>query len=522
MKRPAKIVLLAVLGLLVLAALAGIASRKRSAQTNLDQTRLALRQQGFKLDPAEFNFAVSVQDSARAFALDEAGVASRYLQILAEGINFLPPVNTNAALVMWNQPTLVYGHCTNLWTEMRAKLDEPVLEHACVAALSGPYRSRVSRRPDGGLDQVGGEALRLPTPLAARTLLALHEHDQARAWTNLLALSKLVAGWHPLPFEQDVLYWHHRRLVQAFGITWQALQARALTEPQLAMLQQEWESADFRGGLPEMAALARAQIELQYRRQAGYLLQKFRFRYMLSPKYVWWRLTSWAGEAAEGSGMLRDEEALLRLFRDREEDYCRVQDCSTWREIRTMPGLRTPPPGLTKLAALAPKLVASVTNRMEMRFRTLADVSARYSFGFVPPLEGQLWRLADSESRRRLLIAALALERYRLRHGSYPESLDALTPDLLPSQPLDFMDGAPLRYRHMQDGSFVLYSTGLDCIDDGGIGRKSGLLWANSGHDHTDLVWPCPASPAEIAVEAASRRQMPQADTIGRTFVPDQ
>jgi len=75
MMRPGKIVLLAIGGLLFLAALGGMVSRKHSAQANLERTRLALRQGGFKLDLAEFNFTVSAQESARAFALDEAGAA---------------------------------------------------------------------------------------------------------------------------------------------------------------------------------------------------------------------------------------------------------------------------------------------------------------------------------------------------------------------------------------------------------------------------------------------------------------
>ena len=212
--------------------------------------------------------------------------------------------------------------------------------------------------------------------------------------------------------------------------------------------------------------------------------------------------------------MLQDEEALLQLFSHCEQDYRRVQACSTWREIRMVPGLRTPPPGITNL-------VSSATNLMSYRSSALSSVYARYRFGFEPLMPGSLWRMADSESMRRLLVTALALERYRLGHGSYPASLDALSPELLPSRPLDFMDGAPLRYRHTQDGRFVLYSTGLDCIDDGGICRRPGLLWANSGHDHTDLVWPCPASPAEVAAEVATRRQLPQADSAGPTFVPD-
>jgi len=414
-----------------------------------------------------------------------------------------------------------------LWAELRAKLDQPRLERACRAAFYGPYRSRVATRPDarwaqvGGIEQVGGNACRLPDPLAARTILALQENDQARAWTNLLALTKLVAGWHPLPFEEDVLYWHNVNLVRAFGVTWQALQARTLTEAQLATLQREWESADFRSGLPEVAALARAEIEAEYREQARRPLPPFRFRYMLSPQDGWRRLTAWATEARLRRDMLQDEDALLQLFLHREEGYRRVQACSTWREIRTMPGVRKPPLGIANLLPLATNRVPTPPSLMSARASSLSSVYARYRFAFEPFMAGSLWRMADSESMRRLLVTALALERYRLGHDSYPASLDGLTPELLPGQPLDFMDGAPLRYRHMQDGRFVLYSTGLDCIDDGGIARRPDLLWANSGHDHTDLVWPCAASQAETAAEAASRRQSPQVVTTRRTFVPD-
>ena len=131
MKCTAKIVLLAVAGLLLLAALAGTAARKRSAQTILDQTRLALREQGFKLEALEFDFSVPVQDSARAFALDGFGKAC-YLP-LAETIDFLPPVGTNAALMMWDQPKLVAGSCADLWAELRESLF-----NRCLSAPVGP------------------------------------------------------------------------------------------------------------------------------------------------------------------------------------------------------------------------------------------------------------------------------------------------------------------------------------------------------------------------------------------------
>lgn len=108
---------------------------------------------------------------------------------------------------------------------------------------------------------------------------------------------------------------------------------------------------------------------------------------------------------------------------------------------------------------------------------------------------------AEAEARRRILVTAIALERYHNKHGAYPVSLDLLAPEFLKTVPVDFMDGRPLRYRLTGDGHFVLYSVGLDCVDDGG---KQPLPDAprmprNSEGFHVaptnvDIVWPRPAA----------------------------
>ena len=115
-----------------------------------------------------------------------------------------------------------------------------------------------------------------------------------------------------------------------------------------------------------------------------------------------------------------------------------------------------------------------------------------------------LGRAAEAEARRRLMVSAIALERYRGRHGSYPGDLQALVPELLPSPPLDFMDGKPLRYRLGSDGRFVLHSVGLDCVDNGGEMPSAGQ-WRDRLEggpamlisSDTDVVWPRPGSEAE-------------------------
>ncbi|TVQ33068.1 MAG: hypothetical protein EA376_03160 [Phycisphaeraceae bacterium] len=65
------------------------------------------------------------------------------------------------------------------------------------------------------------------------------------------------------------------------------------------------------------------------------------------------------------------------------------------------------------------------------------------------------------------VFVAIALELHQRRHGAWPESLEALTPGLLPRVPPDRFDGAPIRYR-LRDGEPVVYSVGANMKDNGG------------------------------------------------------
>ena len=81
-----------------------------------------------------------------------------------------------------------------------------------------------------------------------------------------------------------------------------------------------------------------------------------------------------------------------------------------------------------------------------------------------------------------LARVAIALERYRLAHGEYPESLDALAPQFIAKLPHDIINGQPLHYRRTADGQFVLYSVGWNETDDGGeVGfKKDGSVDINT------------------------------------------
>lgn len=95
-------------------------------------------------------------------------------------------------------------------------------------------------------------------------------------------------------------------------------------------------------------------------------------------------------------------------------------------------------------------------------------------------------KAARQEVTSRLAQVACALERHRLRHGSFPEHLDALVPAFLPSVPADPMDGHPLRYRPLDNGWFQLWSVGLNGRDDGGT------MSATGSDAEGDWVWPIP------------------------------
>jgi hypothetical protein len=58
-------------------------------------------------------------------------------------------------------------------------------------------------------------------------------------------------------------------------------------------------------------------------------------------------------------------------------------------------------------------------------------------------------------------ITALAIERYRLKEGRLPETMEALVPGYLPQVYLDPFDGKPLRYKRTEPG-YMIYTIGPD------------------------------------------------------------
>lgn len=86
----------------------------------------------------------------------------------------------------------------------------------------------------------------------------------------------------------------------------------------------------------------------------------------------------------------------------------------------------------------------------------------------LPSLSKSALKAAFAQSGVEMAAVACALERYRILHQKFPDSLDKLTPDLIAALPHDIINGKGLVYRLEADGHYVLYSVGWNQKDDGG------------------------------------------------------
>jgi tetratricopeptide (TPR) repeat protein len=125
-----------------------------------------------------------------------------------------------------------------------------------------------------------------------------------------------------------------------------------------------------------------------------------------------------------------------------------------------------------------------------------ADIVYRNPYNFLermllPSLGVAVRRFAYGQESVDLARVAIALERYRLAHGEYPKSLDALAPQFIVKLPHDIINGQPLYYRRTSDGQFVLYSVGWNETDDDGEVdlNENGVV----NRDKGDWVWQYPA-----------------------------
>lgn len=99
-----------------------------------------------------------------------------------------------------------------------------------------------------------------------------------------------------------------------------------------------------------------------------------------------------------------------------------------------------------------------------------------------------------AESMRRLMLTAIALKRYQLKQGDWPETLADLVPEYLTAVPLDPADGKMLRYTRKVEGEFLLYALGINLVDDGGDSSAEDNITYDNLFENKDWVWPMPVN----------------------------
>jgi len=124
-----------------------------------------------------------------------------------------------------------------------------------------------------------------------------------------------------------------------------------------------------------------------------------------------------------------------------------------------------------------------------MHNNPLSVLVLRHQFfsGFLlPALSRAVQKFAFGQAGADAAGLACALERYRLAHGQFPESLGALVPEFITRLPHDVINGQPLNYRRTADGQYLLYSVGWNETDDHGV---LGLTKSGQGIDQKEGDW---------------------------------
>ena len=88
------------------------------------------------------------------------------------------------------------------------------------------------------------------------------------------------------------------------------------------------------------------------------------------------------------------------------------------------------------------------------------------------------------DARHLALDVALASQQFQRIHGEFPSSMEQLVPKFLDSVPIDLMDasGASLHYRREADGTAVVWSVGVDGVDDGGDVERKDFIDTDVGY----------------------------------------
>jgi hypothetical protein len=427
---------------------------------------------------------VSVQQNsadtlARAFALIDADrglFATNF-----DGVEMMKMVAPGKAMVCWQRANDSEPGTTNSWEDLTAAVDQNQMIFALLWQTIGkPNADFGIQYSRGGVD-LSYKYLHLSeTEMAVQRLSAammcdLHNGDTASALENLRAMLALAGAMRG---ERLIISELVRMAIVQISIApnWELLQSSNLTDEDLAQLQGDWAKFDFVQSTENALAMERVIGEISIRkwRASGSELAgavsgggDFWDSVKTTPKMFMWR--GWWTYPDELRAV-RGYEVMIKAMR-LEQTNNSFLTAIQYQEDNL--------DGLT------------VTNSDELDYHWLFSGDMSTSADLIRVVMAV-------ETAKQVVMTAIALKRYQLKHGNYPTTLTALVPAYLPAVPLDPVDGKPLRYRPNADGTFLLYSIGPNGRDDGGNASLEkgatikSMSWLN--RQALDWVWPQPAS----------------------------
>jgi hypothetical protein len=345
------------------------------------------------------------------------------------------------------------------WSSLEAALDamrEPLeaLAEACARPELNSGFDYSRGFTDFQAPEVWIKALQIGQWLRAGSLMEMRRGNPEKGlWylERLLNFSHLL-GQEPLLIAQLIRY---AKVHQAWIVTWHFLQQPDLSAEGLARLQSLWQAQDFFRDILLSCHVERAMTWDHY------------------------RLLRSSGEARLEA---LDAERALPGFLDTEEVFLadwgvRYVQLPVWRLAWSRHDQLNALRQWDRSLALARAVLTQgwVSAEADFLDQILAEELGWYSrWRFLFSASDQfnpasaIDQTAQMETLKNLAKTALALERHRLEKGDYPQGLDELIPRFLEEAPKDWHSAQPLRYRQLEGGRFLLYSTGRNGIDEGG------------------------------------------------------
>ena len=478
------------------------------SENKLEAYKKLLREKGEKLEISEVAPppVPAGENCADAVKLAFGSIGMANVKVPGE----MRMVAPGKAMVGWMQPMASNTDFTNAWEDLAAEgaTFRPIIETL----------KQVFERPklDFGLDYKKGFSLLLPQLasskraaqiLTSEAALDLHNGDTGAAATNIRVLLALVHGNH----DEAIAISHLVRIAEvaiAEGATWELLQATNATDQQLAELQREWEQLEFIDSAEKAFLMERAMMKSQIEKArvssaqfdcvfSGYSGRHVSGGGSSSPSSSWpANLNEFVDDAKLASGKFMWRTS----WNYSEEIHLLQADQIVLEALRTMKTNQVLKPQSDAMKARLDTI--GLTNVGEPFFDAL-DIPDFRDIFTSEYMGSTVIKTLRTEASRRVVVAAVALKRFQLKHGKWPESLEELVPEFFPAVPIDPYDGKPLRYHPNADGTYLLYCVGPDGVDDGGapanISSSTGSVrydWQNSKAQ--DWVWPQPATEAEI------------------------